>query len=135
MTRSQQIVLDAFPKVKGRKPTGYKWDRLSALEQMAWKHLEDVRHPKVEFVHVQQFPGSNWINCEAKIAGEFFPIEVLVFDVGSEYGVNGGKVSKIFVRDDYGREVIAYDRGHWLQKPRVQKGVRKIYNAILEKWN
>ena len=34
-----------------------------------------------------------------------------VYEVGSRFGIDGGRVSKLWIRDRDGREVYGYDRG------------------------
>jgi len=48
-----------------------------------------------------------------------------IFDVGSKFGINGGRVSKVTVKKD-GKEVFRYDR-IWIVKPKnkEQKAVLK----------
>ncbi|MFV0529132.1 MAG: hypothetical protein ACK5MN_10490 [Lachnospiraceae bacterium] len=46
---------------------------------------------------------------------ECYRFQAKVYDTGSKFGINKGRVSKLSVRDDCG-EVIGYDRG-WDKKP------------------
>ncbi len=54
------------------------------------------------------------------------------FEIGSEYGINEGKISKLEIRKD-GRTVANYDRG-WDMEPQ-DAATRKVYEKILEKFN
>ena len=38
------------------------------------------------------------------------------FDEGSEFGINGGRISNLAIRDQQGRWLVNYDRG-WDQHP------------------
>lgn len=59
---------------------------------------------------------------------EFF---VKHFKNGSEYGINGGKISKLEIRKV--AMVANYDRG-WDMEPQDAE-TRKVYEKILEKFN
>ena len=67
---------------------------------------------------------SNW--CNGTCGGYWF--EAKVYDEGSEYGINGGRVSKLHVTLD-GKDVVAYDRG-WCPGGRG-RGHRQALLAIL----
>ena len=51
------------------------------------------------------------------------------FDEGSEFGINGGRISKLAIRDQQGRWLVNYDRG-WDQRP--TKEVKPIYDKLIE---
>ncbi len=89
---------------------------------------------KAEFTKFEM--GENW--CEG-VVGDFF-FQAKSFDVGSDFGINGGRVSKLSIkrketvgngRDWFEGVVVNYDRG-WDIKPKKQKGVRKAFNAVME---
>ena len=55
----------------------------------------------------------------------------LVFDGGSEFGINAGRVSKLWVRDDARKQtIINYERG-WDVQPKTAAD-RRIFEALLE---
>ena len=54
------------------------------------------------------------------------------FDEGSEFGINGGRISKLAIRDQQGRWLVNYDRG-WDQRP--TKEVKPIYDKHIEMYN
>ena len=55
------------------------------------------------------------------------------FEEGSDYGINGGKISKLTIRKlGEKRDVCNYDRG-WDIKP--SREVKAVYNILLEKYN
>ena len=54
------------------------------------------------------------------------------FDEGSEFGINGGRISKLAIRDQQGRWLVNYDRG-WDQRP--TKEVKPIYDKLIEMYN
>ena len=57
--------------------------------------------------------------------------QVKAFDKGSEYGINGGKISKLWIRLD-GKIIASYDRG-WDIKPDENSQVEQIaYCIVLE---
>jgi hypothetical protein len=51
-----------------------------------------------------------------------------VYDEGSEYGINGGRVSKLYVRED-GESIVHYDRG-W--DSGNGKYITSIYGPLVE---
>lgn len=60
--------------------------------------------------------------------------QVKAFDKGSEYGINGGKISKLWIRLD-GKIIASYDRG-WDIKPNGNSQVEQIaYCIVLESYN
>ena len=54
------------------------------------------------------------------------------FDEGSEFGINGGRISKLAIRDQQGRWLVNYDRG-WDQRP--AREVKPIYDKLIEMYN
>lgn len=52
-----------------------------------------------------------------------------VYDVGSRYGIDEGRVSKLSIRDARKREIIAYDRG-WDIEP-DNEAQRALLTALL----
>ncbi len=60
-----------------------------------------------------------------------FEIEMLSFDKPSHYGIDGGKISKLWIRKN-GKVVCNYDRG-WDVEP--MGDVKKIYDDIIDQYN
>lgn len=61
-----------------------------------------------------------------------YKINALVFSEPTYYGINGGRVSKLWIKDeDSGKEVCNYDRG-WDVKPtgKVKDMVKSFLSAI-----
>jgi len=63
--------------------------------------------------------------CKGSIDG--FTFEAQRFDIGSKYGIEGGRISRLVLRDKFGAVVLDYDRG-WEVKPQSDK----VSNAYLE---
>ncbi len=61
-----------------------------------------------------------------------FEYEIKHFDEGSEFGINEGRISKLWMRDESGRCVANYDRG-WDKRP--TQAARKTYEKLLEMYN
>lgn len=76
------------------------------------------------YVTVNKNPDSAWVTGECN---NLYHYEAKVFLEPSEYGINEGRVSKLFIKDLHGREVVIYDRG-WVIKPSVQ--VYEVFRAI-----
>lgn len=71
------------------------------------------------------FPSdTNWVK------GKFgmYSFEAKLFDSGSEFGINEGRVSKLEIKFGVGRTVVNYDRGWDIE---VTKGHRAAYDAIM----
>jgi len=54
------------------------------------------------------------------------------YEVGSYYGINDGKISKLEIRKD-GKILVNYDRG-WDVEPQGAE-VIEIYEALLDRFN
>ena len=54
------------------------------------------------------------------------------YEVGSIYGINGGRISKLDIRKD-GKILVNYDRG-WDVAPQGAE-VLAVYNQLLEQFN
>lgn len=54
------------------------------------------------------------------------------FDEGSKYGINEGKISKLFIQDSNKNILACYDRG-WDIKPHAE--AKEILEKILEVYN
>lgn len=56
------------------------------------------------------------------------------YEEGSQYGIDGGKVSKLTIRKlDESRDLVNYDRG-WDVEPNTDE-VNAVYAIILQKYN
>jgi hypothetical protein len=59
-----------------------------------------------------------------------------VYGTGSTYGIEGGRISKLGVRDRKGRIIISYDRGYWDEQPSFLNWQhRAILRAIVRKYD
>lgn len=65
--------------------------------------------------------------------GEKFKYWVKHYEEGSEFGIDGGKVSKLTIRKmDSARDIVNYDRG-WDIEPTDE--IIAVYEIVLEKYN
>jgi len=71
-----------------------------------------------------------WYHGFVLVNGKRYNFEAKVYDVGSKYGINNGRVSKLHVSDTEGNEIINYDRG-WDIKPKTDLA-KGILNGILD---
>ena len=55
--------------------------------------------------------GNGWIDIDFDLNGKHYTAEAKVFDVGSQYGINGGRISKLGIRRTGYGAVYQYDRG------------------------
>ncbi len=58
--------------------------------------------------------------------------EVKHYDIGSEFGIDGGRISKLFIMKGY-ETLCAYERG-WDIHPKTA-AAKKLYEALLKKYN
>ena len=56
-----------------------------------------------------------WKEGSLKVYNSIFHYWIKVYEVGSQYGIEGGKISKLMLKRD-GKTVCNYDRG-WDIKP------------------
>lgn len=56
-----------------------------------------------------------WKEGAILVRNKVYHYEVKVYSSGSEYGIEGGKISKLLIREG-GKEVASYDRG-WDVEP------------------
>ena len=68
---------------------------------------------------------SNWVEG---VCGEY-RFQAKLFDEGSEFGIDEGRVSKLAIQDANGDWVVNYDRG-WDIEPIEQ--YKDCYTAIME---
>jgi len=62
-----------------------------------------------------------------------FDFEVKHYQEGSEFGINGGRISKLWIGNKGQKAAAWYERG-WGKKPHTTKE-RKAMNAIIERFN
>ena len=63
---------------------------------------------------------------------EIAKFSIKKFNEGSQYGINGGKISKLFIQDSNKNILACYDRG-WDIKPHAE--AKEILEKILEAYN
>lgn len=78
---------------------------------------------KAEFTEFNN--NDNWV--EGKV--ENYKFSAKIFDEGSEFGINEGRVSKLTIIDENDNCIVNYDRG-WDIKP--EEKYTKYYNAVME---
>ena len=57
-----------------------------------------------------------------------------VYDEGSEYGINEGRISKLTIKID-GQTVVSYDRGWDLEPAESDQAAQVALAIILNDWN
>lgn len=78
---------------------------------------------KAEFTEFNN--NDNWV--EGKV--ENYEFGAKLYDEGSEWGIDGGRVSKLTIADENDNWICNYDRG-WDIKPE-EKDI-ECYNAVIE---
>ena len=73
-----------------------------------------------------------WLRVEA----DDFTALFLRFEFGSQWGINGGRISKLEIRRKSTKEVMAnYDRG-WDIEPAVEcSALKEFYDEVLKQYN
>lgn len=61
-----------------------------------------------------------------------YEYQVKHYEEGSRFGIDNGRISKLFIKDLKGRWAVCYDRG-WDQRPTEE--TRPIYEKLLEMYN
>lgn len=67
-------------------------------------------------------------------AGNLYRFQVKHYGEGSQFGINGGRVSKLWIADRDGRCVVNYDRG-WDVKPEEGSEVYEVMMDVIRKYN
>lgn len=73
-----------------------------------------------------------WTKGRMQIGKDMVRFVVKHFDEGSEYGINGGRISKLWVAIN-GEPEVMYERG-WCQKPKSAVA-KKAFKALMKKYN
>ncbi len=76
---------------------------------------------------------NTWTNATAKVGKKTYTIQMVVFEEGSEYGIEEGKISKLYVADADRNMIANYDRG-WDVLPKSQAEL-DIVDTIIAKFN
>ena len=67
--------------------------------------------------------------------GMVFSYAVKHYGTGSEWGIDGGKISKLEMRRIDGRTMVLYERG-WTHKPDTSnEGLISAYSELLRRFN
>ena len=74
-----------------------------------------------------------WIKGDLLMGQERFKFWAKIFSTGSKYGIDGGSISKLEIRDADGSTVMAYDR-EWMVKPKTAK-VKELLEYMKDKYN
>lgn len=84
---------------------------------------------KVKFDNssINTYPANNWVCGKYEFRGITYSFQAKVFPNPSLYGIRGGRVSKLWVKNLKSKSVvISYDRGH------VQGNARKYYTGMIK---
>ena len=85
-------------------------------------------------IEVSAAPDSNWSEGTATLPnGRQFRFSVKSYERPSEFGIDGGRISKLAVMTEARRFIVAeYDRG-WVRKPRTREQ-RAVCDALVAFW-
>lgn len=71
----------------------------------------------------------NWVTGE--VDGGSYYFEAKLYDVGSQYGINGGRVSKLYLHECSPKKYfVEYDRG-WGTEPTTSKQ-KEVFEKVLD---
>lgn len=70
--------------------------------------------------------------CRAE-SGAMYEYEVKHYSEGSEFGIDGGRISKMWIATS-GKEVASYERG-WDVEPEVGSEAYKVMRELIQKYN
>lgn len=73
-----------------------------------------------------------WKSGTETINGHKMKWEAKVYDEGSQFGINKGRISKLWISQD-GEQVCNYDRG-WDVRPKTPEA-KQVYNMLIAKFN
>lgn len=84
-------------------------------------------------IKLTRFTGKdNWVDGE--VDGGKYKFTSKLFDEGSEYGISGGRISKLTIKhfgnSDLGREFAHYERG-WDVEPQTAEE-KKVCKAVIK---
>ena len=75
-----------------------------------------------------------WQKGRILVEGTVYEYEAKVYDTGSEFGINGGRVSKCWIHKADSRATLYnYDRGE--DVPPANEEVETVLNIILAKYS
>ena len=75
-----------------------------------------------------------WEEGNLIIKGEIVNFSAKVYEVGSEFGIDGGKISKLMIKVN-GRMTVHYDRGWDIELNENDKISKEAYEQIIKKYN
>ena len=88
-----------------------------------------MKHLKQYMIEARQL-GQGWTNVE----NNDYKGQMLAFDEPSKYGIDGGRISKLYIKDKKtDKDVIVYDRG-WAVKPSSVKA-KKYLDELVTLYN
>lgn len=74
-----------------------------------------------------------WQTIKIDVSGKKYTACLKRYDEGSNYGIGGGRISKLQIKDENGRTVVNYDRGWDIRPQTIQEEAAVL--GILEDWN
>jgi len=70
---------------------------------------------------------NDWILAEHNSG---FKAQVRYFEEPSKFGIDGGRISKLWIADENDKPVVEYDRG-WSNKPPKSGPARELYDFLV----
>ena len=74
-----------------------------------------------------------WETVKIDVSGKKYTAYIKQYDEGSQYGIDGGRISKLQLKDENGRTVVNYDRGWDIRPETIQE--EAAVETILRGWN
>lgn len=74
-----------------------------------------------------------WRTVTVEVNEEKFTAEIKQYETGSEYGIGGGRISKLQMKDKDGKIVADYERGWYIRPETIEQ--EAALETILRAWN
>ena len=74
-----------------------------------------------------------WQTIKIDVSGKSYTAYIKQYETGSEYGIDGGRISKLTLKDEELRTVVNYDRGWDMRPATIQE--EAAVETILRGWN
>ena len=74
-----------------------------------------------------------WRTVTVKVNEQQFTAQIKQYETGSNYGIGGGRISKLLLKDENGDTVANYDRGWDICPETIEQ--EAALETILRAWN
>lgn len=121
-----------FTDQNGDKDKVTATDEEAAWQEMSRKWATPMKDLRTMLKVERQNSSTGWESGTANHNGRRYTFSAKVYEEGSDYGINGGRISKLLVKDSTGKEVVVYERG-WDVHP-TDDDAKTVLDMILRKF-